>query len=138
MMGRALVYGVATVTDGGTSRSVVVGTAHLESVTSASDRHQAERRAQMVECFQVLQAEAASVGDGATAVFMGDVNWTDPVQRGKEWDGAVPIPTAAAGKPLWRDVWLAAPVTSRKPASLAQDGFTYDAVRSVVAETLRY
>jgi hypothetical protein len=100
IMRRALVYAVCTLPGGG---RLVVGTAHLESVLSDAERRAPERHAQMVECFRQL-AEASAEHGNAPAVLLGDVNWTDPVPRGADNDGKVPIPPPDELGRVWREV----------------------------------
>ncbi len=61
---------------------------------------------------------------GLPALLMGDLNWTDPVPRGKAWDGEVPLPRGPDLKPTWFDAWR----QGKRRVPSDSDGFTYDAV----------
>jgi hypothetical protein len=72
-----------------------------------------------------LPPHGCTCSGGLPAILMGDLNWTDPVPRGKAWDGEVPLPRGPDTKPTWYDAWSQA--KRRIPSD--SDGFTYDAVR---------
>jgi tyrosyl-DNA phosphodiesterase 2 len=133
VMARELLFGQATVTlASGSKCTVIVGTAHLESVAEAKSRREVERREQAETAFAALD-DAVMKGRAACAVFAGDVNWTDPVPRGNKWDGAYPL---AAG---WQDVWLSCPSSLRDCGSAQSDGYTYDCISNpMLSGKLRY